>query len=236
MKMRTAATKITTTARCSQRMSVLPMAVIVSSDSVRQPTSRSRDLLLQGAHLRSQAIAALVLGQAGARLNSRAPAIGIGGGVLIRSWLRPGCRRLALRRLGECIPALFFGQFGNLQRAVDADLAVAQVGTKLRCGPYCLGGEHDGLDIDAGLLSNLPLGRGNAGVRYRAAVLGVSERRRLRLVVGDLRWLEMPPLDHAHAVPSGARRKLLDEAKARPTWKLCEPNNAEYANSDSEQR
>src|SRR5262245_29020309 len=161
------------------------------------PTSWSWGLGLQSAHLRCQRNAAFALGQTGARLDSRAPAIGIGMGEPIRSRLRLGHDQLALRWLGERIEALSFGQFGNLQRAVDADLAVAQVGTNLGRGLYCLGGERDGLDIDARLLGNLPLLSGITS--FWPASLSFRERRRLRLVVGDLRWLEMPPLDVVRA-------------------------------------
>jgi hypothetical protein len=91
--------------------------------------------VLQGAHLRSQPVAAFVLGQAGARLDPCAPTISIGIGEPIRSRLRLGLGRLVLRRLSERIEALFFGQVGNLQRAVDADLAVAQVRDQPRARP-----------------------------------------------------------------------------------------------------
>jgi hypothetical protein len=111
-----------------------------------------------------------------ARFDSRAPAIGKGIGVPIRSWLRLGCRRRALRRLDERIEALFFGQFGNLKRAVDADLAVAQIGTNLGCGPYCLGGECDGLRDGSVLRRQLSQSGGGptTSQRWRRAMVSNS--------------------------------------------------------------
>ena len=53
--------------------------------------------MLQGVHLRSQRVAAFVLGQPDARLYSSAPAIGISIGESFRSRLRLGLAQLALR-------------------------------------------------------------------------------------------------------------------------------------------